>query len=110
MDKVTNVNVLGAVVRYGDIFYTEESTDKGIRTTVYIALPIPRQKSCIPGLQLFDINNLGVLDDCDFDGYTRGEILDDYNSVYNCDNDDEMFFLGDKETYRYNISIERRED
>ena len=106
MDKVTNENVLEAVVRYGDIFYTEEKTDNGTKVTAYIALPIPRHNSYILGLQLFDINNLDVLDDCDFDGYTRGEILDDYNSVFNCDNDDEMFFLGDKETYRYNISIE----
>ena len=110
MDKVTNENVLDAIVRYGDIFYTEEKTDNGTRVTTYIALPIPIHNSYILGLQLFNINNLGVLDDCDFDGYTRGEILDDYNSEFNYDNNDEVFFLGDKETYRYNISIERRED
>ena len=110
MDKVTNENVLDAVVRCGDIFYTEEKTDNGTKVTTYIALPIPKSDSYMNGLQLYDIKSLIMLDDCDFDGYTRGEILDDYNSVFNCNNEDEMFFLGDKETYRYNISIERRED
>ena len=110
MDKVTNENVLDAVVRRGDIFYAEENTGEGIKSTIYIALPIPRNNSYVLGLQLFDIDGLQILDDCDLDGYTRGEILDDYNSAFNYDNNDAMFFLGNKEDYKYNISIERRED
>ena len=71
MDKITNEHVLDAVVRRGDIFYTEENTGEGIKSTVYIALPIPRHNSYILGLQLFDINNLDVLDDCDFVSQSR---------------------------------------
>ena len=62
MDKVTNENVLDAVVRCGDIFYTEEKTDNGTKVTTYIALPIPKSDSYMNGLQLYDIKSLIMLD------------------------------------------------
>ena len=107
MDKITDVNTLDAVVRYGDIFYLEEKTDKGTKVTLYIALPIPKGGSYMLGLQLFDIESLCIWDDEDYTDFTRRDILDKADGVL--DEDERMFFLGSKESYKYNISIERSE-